>query len=57
MKIGVVIKFFTLLKYFLSLRIFEQLALALKYRVCPENFHWIEYIFFQSRFLSNLRMP
>jgi len=25
--------------YFLSFRIFEQLALALKNRVCPENFH------------------
>jgi len=34
-------------------RIFEQLALALKKRVFPENFHCIEYISYHSRFLSN----
>ena len=31
--------------YFLPFRIFEQFALALKHRVCPENFHCIEYTF------------
>ena len=31
--------------YFLPFRIFEQFALALKHRVCPENFHCIEYSF------------
>jgi len=34
------------LKFFSPFRIFEQLALALKNSVCPENFHCIEYIFF-----------
>jgi len=32
-------------KYFLSFRIFEQLALALKNRVCPEFFHCMENTF------------
>jgi len=33
-------------------------VLALKNRVCSENFHCIEYIFFYlSGFLSNLRLP
>ena len=31
--------------YFLPFRIFEQFALALKHRVCPVNFHCIEYTF------------
>ena len=40
------LKFFTVLnKYFLSFRIFEQLALALKIRVYLEIFRCIEYIF------------
>jgi len=39
------LKFFTVLKYFLSFRIVEQLAITLKNRVCPENFHCIEYTF------------
>jgi len=40
------LKFFTVLKYFLSFRIFEDLALALKNRVCPENCHCIEDTFY-----------
>ena len=32
---------------------FEQLALVLKKKVCPEMFHCIEYIFYHSGFLSN----
>ena len=45
------LKFFTVLnKYFLSFRIFEQLALALKNRVNLEIFHCIEYIFTFSIF-------
>ena len=43
------------MKIFSPFRIFEQLALALKNRVCPENFHCIEYSFYHSGFLSNLR--
>jgi len=82
----VALHFFTVLKYILSFRIFEQLALAVKNRVapyiftvvnilyvlhsgflttcaCPENrvspeiFHCIEYTFYHSGFLSNLRLP
>jgi len=49
---------FTILNvFFLLFRIFEQLALALKNRGCPENFHCIEYIFYYSGVLSNLRLP
>jgi len=33
--------------------IFEQLALAFKNRVFPQNFHYVEYISYHSRFLSN----
>jgi len=40
------------LNIFSPFRIFEQLALALKNRVCP-IFHCIEYIFGHSGFLSN----
>jgi len=47
LKNRVALNFFTVLKYFLYLRIFEQLALALKKRVCPEIFHCIEYMFYQ----------
>jgi len=39
------LKIFTALKSFLSFRILEQLALALKNRVCPEMFHCIEIFF------------
>ena len=35
---------YTVLEFFSPFRIFEQLALALKKRVCPEIFHCIEYI-------------
>jgi len=41
------------LKFFSPFRIFEQLALAVKNRACPEIFHCIEYIFYHSGFLSN----
>ena len=49
---------FTILNvFFLLFRIFEQLTLALKNRKCPEIFRCIEYIFYYSEFLSNLRLP
>jgi len=44
------------LKIFSPFRIFEQLVLALKHS-CPEIFHCIEYTFYHSGFLSNLRLP
>jgi len=34
----------------------SNFALALKIRVCPEIIHCIEYIFYHSGFLSNLRL-
>jgi len=37
---------YIVLKLFSRFRIFEQLALALKNRICPENFHCIEYTFY-----------
>jgi len=43
--------------YFFLFRIFEQLALAMKNRGCPEIFCCIEYIFYYSGVLSNLRLP
>ena len=43
--------------FFIVQDIFEQLALALKSRVCPEIFHCIGYIFHHSGFLSNLCFP
>ena len=42
--------------YFLSFRIFEQLALALKNRRCPE-FTIFNVFFYYSGVLSNLRLP
>ena len=42
---------YTVLNIFSPFRSFEQLALALKNRVC------LEYIFYQSGFLSNLCLP
>ena len=45
---------YTVLKIFSPFRIFKQLAIALKNKACPENFHCIEYIFYHSVFLSNL---
>ena len=47
---------YTVLKIFSPFRIFEQLALALKNRFCPENFRCIEYIFYHSGFLSNFAL-
>jgi len=41
------------LKIFSLFRIFEQLALAFKNRVFPQNFHCVEYISYHSRFLIN----
>jgi len=52
----VCLEFTVLNLHFLSFRIFEQLALALKNRVCPVNFHYIENIFYHSGFLSNFRL-
>ena len=34
------------MEYFLPFRIFEELALALKNRVCPEFFHCMEHNFY-----------
>jgi len=49
--------FFTVLNmYFLSFRIFEQLALDLKNRVAPE-FSTVLKFFYHSGILSNLRLP
>ena len=45
-----------LLKIFSPFRIFEQLARALKTRVCLENFHCIEYIFYHTGFLSKFAL-
>jgi len=50
-------EFTVLIIYFLLFRIFEQLALALKTRGCPEIFRCIEYTFYYSVVLSNLRLP
>jgi len=56
LKNTVALKFFTLLNILFTFRSFEQFALALKNRGCPEltvvNMH-----FYHSRFLSNLRLP
>ena len=78
MKNRVAQKIFALWNILFTFRIFEQLALDLKNRgcpeftllnvffiiqvfwatcACPENFRCIEYIFYYSRFLSNLRLP
>jgi len=43
--------------YFLSFKIFEQLALALKNRVALEYFTVLNMYFYHSGFLSNLRLP
>jgi len=49
-------KFTVLNTYFFIFRIFEQIALALKNRVCPEIFYCIEHIF-TFKILSKLRLP
>ena len=41
---------------FLSFRIFEQLAIALKIEFALNSLYWI-YIFYNSGFLSNMRLP
>ena len=51
------LEFFTASKYILSFRIFEQLALALKNRVCPENFHCIEYTCYIQEFWVTCACP
>jgi len=38
------------LQIFSPFRIFDQLALALKNRVCPADFHCIEYTFYIQDF-------
>jgi len=43
--------------YFLSFRIFEQLALAPKNRVCPGIFHCIEYTFYIQDFWATCTCP
>ena len=45
LKNRVALKFFTVLNIRFTIRIFEQLALALKKRECPEIFHCIECAF------------
>jgi len=45
-----------LLKIFSPFRIFEQLARALKNRVCLVNFQCIEYIFYHTGFLSKFAL-
>ena len=48
---------FTVLNVFFILQNFEQLALALKNRVCPENFHSIEYSFYNQDFWATCACP
>ena len=55
LKNRVALKIFTALKHFLTLRIFEQLAFVLKTESALNSLYWI-YIFYHSRFLSNLRL-
>ena len=43
--------------YWLNILHLNFFHLALENRVCREIFHCIEYIFYHSRFLSNLRLP
>ena len=51
------LEFFTALKHFLSFRIFEQFALALKNRGCPDIFHCIwTYIFLSLRIFEQLAL-
>ena len=55
-KIEFTLKFFTVLNILFTFRIFEQLALTLKNRVCPE-FIVLNIIFYHSGFLNNLHLP
>ena len=50
------LKIVTVLNKFFTFRIFEELALALQNRVCPE-FTVLNIYFYHSEFLSNLRLP
>ena len=50
------LKFFTVLKIVFTFRVFEQLVLALKNRVCPE-FTVLNIYFLSFRILNNLRLP
>ena len=50
------LKIFTLFNILFTFRIFEQLALALKNRVCPE-FTAMNIYFLSFRILNNLRLP
>jgi len=43
--------------WFFIIQIFEQLALALKNRVCPELFHCVEIFFYLSGFWPNWTCP
>ena len=56
-KTELALKFFTILNILFTFRIFEQLALALKNRVCPENFHCIEYTFYIQDFWATCACP
>ena len=49
------LKFFTVFNILFTFRIFQQLALALKNRVCLECTYWM-HIFYHSEFLSSLRL-
>jgi len=51
------LKMFTELNIIFTFRIFEQLVLALKNRVCLERFPCIANTFCHSGFLSNLHLP
>ena len=53
----VALDIFTVLKYFLSFRTFEQPALALTKQSCPENFHCIEYTFYIQDFWATCACP
>ena len=54
---SVALKLFTVLKYFLSFRTFEQLALALKNRVYLKIFHCIEIFFIFQDFWGTCACP
>ena len=43
--------------YWLNILYWKFFHLFLKYRACREIFHCIEYIFYHTRFFSNLRLP
>jgi len=57
LKNRVALEFFSVWNILFTFRMFEQLALALENRECPEIFRCIEYIFYYSGVLSNLRLP